>query len=65
MSHRGQVDNCKATLPEGNTGLPARPHPTIIWAAVTNTFRHSRNERFQFSRVATVTVPNTGNSAHN
>jgi hypothetical protein len=64
MSHWGQVDNCKAALPEGNASFAAQPHTTIVWAAVTQGLRHCSDARFQISDVATITVPKTGNSAH-
>src|SRR5690242_14665308 len=64
MSHGGQVDNCKATLTEGNARFSAQPHPAVVWAAVTQGLRHCSHARFQISRVTTLTVPKTGNSAH-
>src|SRR6266446_6483083 len=64
MSHRGQVDNCQATLPEGNAGFPAQPNSTVVWPAVTQGLRHCRYSTFQVLQAATMTLPNTGNSAH-
>src|SRR5260370_21317898 len=64
MSHCGQVDNCQATLPEGNAGFPAQPNSTVVWSAVTQGLRHRRYAPFKILQAAPITLPNAGNSAH-
>src|SRR5215469_8313256 len=64
MSHWGQVDNCEAALPEGNAGFLAQPNSTVVWSAVTQGLRHCRCTPFQILQAATITLPDTGNSAH-
>src|SRR4051812_43136472 len=53
MSHRGQVDNCQATLPEGHAGLLAQPNSAVVRPAVTQGLRHCRY-------ATSIPFPNTG-----